>query len=273
LGNRAFYRDGWEVVTAHRALTPFSEDRWQLFHTEEDPTQAHDVAHQFPERVTELVAGWETSAWANQVFPLDEGNRLKYLLKPPGLEAFDLPVRLVARQPTLERWRSSRLISGRSFRITVEWAYEAGDIGVLVAHGGQEGGYLLYVEGGELHFVQNQFGTPRRLPPVPLGDASSAVVVDVHAPGGGVWEVELRVDGGDAVRGVGFLQMAGFLPFNGIDIGIDRRSPVLWDLHQRHGSFPFTGHLEAVTFEPGAASPDAAQRRIDEAIAVGIGLE
>lgn len=273
LGNRAFYRDGWEVVTSHRALTPFSDDRWQLFNSAEDPTQVHDVAQEFPERVSELSSAWEEAAWDNQVFPLDEGNRLKYLLKPPGLEGFDLPVRLIARQPTLERWRSSRIIAGRSFRITVEWAYRTGDVGVLVAHGGQEGGYLLYVEDGQLHFLQNQFGTARRLRPVTLADGCTEVVVDVQAPGAGRWEVELRVDGVTTEREGGFVQMAGFLPFNGIDVGIDRRSPVSWDLYQRHGCFPFTGQLAAVTFTPGAVSPDAAQRQIDEAIALGIGLE
>jgi arylsulfatase len=50
----------------------------------------------------------------------------------------------------------------------------------------------------------------------------------------------------------------------GIDIGIDRRSPVSWDLYQRRGPFPFTGGLEAVRFEPGALTPDAPRLQLDE---------
>ena len=46
-----------------------------------------------------------------------------------------------------------------------------------------------------------------------------------------------------------------------------------WELYQRHRSFPFTGRLTAVTYEPGSVAPDAAERLIDEARRVGIGLE
>ncbi len=273
IGNRAFYRDGWEVVTFHQALTPFREDRWQLFHTENDPTQCHDLADEHPELVKELVSAWDDAAWENQVFPLYEGNRLKYYLKPPGLEAFTTPVRLSPKTPTLERWRASRLITGRSFRVVVDWSYRRGDEGILVAHGGQEAGYVLYVEDECLHFLQNQFGEPRPLPPIPLGGSSTEVVLDVHAPGGGAWGVEVAVDGEQAASGDGFVQFAGFLPFEGIDVGVDRRSPVSWELYQRHGCFRFTGALHAVTYEPGPLAPDAEQRRIDEARRIGIGLE
>jgi hypothetical protein len=38
-------------------------------------------------------------------------------------------------------------------------------------------------------------------------------------------------------------------------LGIDRRSPVAWPLHERHGSFRYTGALESVTYVPGAPAP------------------
>lgn len=273
IGNRAFYRNGWEVITFHQALTPFREDRWQLFHTEADPTQCHDLADVHPDLVKELVSAWDDAAWDNQVFPLYEGNRLKYYLKPPGLEAFTTQIRLSPRTPTLERWRASRLITGRSFRIVVDWAYRRGDQGILVAHGGQESGYLLYVEDACLHFLQNQYGEPKRLPSIPLGTASTQLVVDVRAPGAGEWRVEVAVDGEQVASGDGFVQFAGFLPFEGIDVGLDRRSPVSWEVYRRHGCFRFTGVLHAVTYLPGPLSPDAEQRRIEEARRIGIGLE
>jgi hypothetical protein len=272
-GHRGFRRGDWEVVTCHELRTPFSEDRWELFDMASDPSQVRDLAAEQPQRLAEMVAAWEDAAWDNQVFPLYEGNRLKYYLKPPGLEVFSRPVRLSPRTPTLERWRAAQLITGRSFRIVVDWAYRPGDQGILVAHGGQEAGYVLYVEDGALHFVQNQHGTPVPLPAVPLGEASAEVVVDVTAPGGGAWDVELLVDGESRARAGGFVQFSGFLPFEGIDVGLDRRSPVSWDLFQRHGSFPFTGALTDVTYRPGEVAPDAAQRLVDEARRVGIGLE
>ena len=45
--------------------------------------------------------------------------------------------------------------------------------------------------------------------------------------------------------------------FQGIDVGIDRRSPVSWDLYQRFGPFPYTGTLHSVRYDPGEPAPDA----------------
>ena len=50
IGHRGFYRDGWEAVVFHENQTPFSEDRWELFHVAEDLNQRHDLAAEHPER-------------------------------------------------------------------------------------------------------------------------------------------------------------------------------------------------------------------------------
>jgi arylsulfatase A-like enzyme len=271
-GARGYYRDGWEAATVRRPLTSFDSEHWQLFDMEADPTQRRDLSEENPELVEDLKKAWESAAWENQVFPLDEGSGLKFFNHPQH-EAWTRPLRLTPGLPTLERYRSSRLIDGRSFQVAVDWAYRDGDEGVLVAHGGQAGGYLLYVEDGELRFEENEYGRPRRLPPVRLGESSSRVVLDVSAPGGGTWEVEISVDGEVRASGEGFAQFISFLPFEGIDVGIDRRSPVSWDLRQRRGTFPFSGRLDAVTYVPGAQGPDAPQRRIEQARAVGLDLQ
>jgi len=273
IGNRGFYRDGWEAVTVRRPLTPFRDEHWHLFDVEKDPTQCHDLSRENPALVEELKEAWEQAAWRNQVFPLDEGSGLKFLRRPPHDRDLAVPVRILPGTPTLERHRSSLLIDGRSFQIVVDWSYRPGAEGVLVAHGGQEAGYVLYVEDGTLCFEQNQYGVPKALPPVPLTGESGRVVVDVQVPGGGRWAVSLHVDGREVVSGDGFSQLAGFLPFGGIDVGVDRRSPVSWDLHTRRGTFPFSGTLHSVTYVPGVESPDRNEERIRQAIAVGIDLQ
>ena len=45
--------------------------------------------------------------------------------------------------------------------------------------------------------------------------------------------------------------LLGFAPFQGIDVGIDRRSPVVWSVYEAHGAFPYSGELIAVTYTPG----------------------
>ena len=52
-------------------------------------------------------------------------------------------------------------------------------------------------------------------------------------------------------------------PFEGIDIGIDRRSPVDWALYEREGPFPFAGRLHWVRYEPGERAPDAPARFVE----------
>ena len=52
----------------------------------------------------------------------------------------------------------------------------------------------------------------------------------------------------------------GMAPFEGIDVGIDRRSPVSWEIYERFGPFPYTGRLHHVRYEPGEPAPDSAGR-------------
>jgi arylsulfatase A-like enzyme len=271
MGNRAIYDDGWEALTVHPALTPFSEDKWQLYNIAEDPTQVNDLAEAEPERLAALVDLWEQEAWDNQVFPLDEGARVKYLYRPDGEEVYSEPLWIQRGTPTLERWRSGRFIAGRSFRIIPDLDLRPGDEGVLVAHGGQESGYILYVENNRVVFVHNNCGDTRCIDAEVR--AGAEIVLDITAPGGRIWNVSLVVDGSERARLDGVRQFGGFLPFNGIDVGRDTRSPVDWDVFRRHGSFPFTGLLRGVRYDPGPLAPDAPANLLEEAIRIGLALE
>ncbi|HXH56978.1 hypothetical protein [Iamia sp.] len=48
-------------------------------------------------------------------------------------------------------------------------------------------------------------------------------------------------------------------PFEGIDVGLDRRSPVVWRLYEAHGPYPYTGVITSVAYEPGPRPPDVPQ--------------
>ncbi len=52
-------------------------------------------------------------------------------------------------------------------------------------------------------------------------------------------------------------------PFEGIDVGIDRRSPVDWDIYECDGPFPYSGTLRWARYEPGEWAPDAPVRFLD----------
>ena len=64
-----------------------------------------------PTSCAELAAAWEEAAWANQVYPLDEGTQRQVPASgPPRSEVFGEPVTICRGTPTLERWRSVQLI-------------------------------------------------------------------------------------------------------------------------------------------------------------------
>jgi arylsulfatase len=266
-GHRGFYRTGWEIVTRHMPRTPFGDHEWELYDLHGDRTETRDLALLQPERVRELAEGWEAAARHNQVYPLDEGSGLRYLTRPPWEDALRGPVRLLRGTHTLERYRSQLLIQWRSFTVDIELQAQPGDQGMLLAHGDQGGGYAVYVDDREaqhaLVYVHNGYGDMAELRTEPLPDDCEHVRLVVTAPGGWRWNVALEVDG----RPVGAIDRlvmpAAMAPFEGIDVGIDRRSPVSWDIYERHGPFPFTGELIAATYTPGELAPDAGSRFVD----------
>jgi arylsulfatase len=248
VGNRGYYRDGWEVVTDHRPLTPITEAEWELYDLTSDPTETRDLAAARPELVAELAAAWETAAWANQVYPLDEGSGTKFLQRPARSDVYGEPVTLFPGTPTLERWRAQQLVANRSF--TVDVRLRSLGEGVLVAHGDQGGGYSLAITDGSLVFHHNDGrGVVRAL----TGPVSLDVGLAFTAPGGGTWSVSLLVDGAEVAAGDGFTMLFPMAPFQGIDVGIDRKSPVVWE----RGPAPYTGEIASVTYTPGSLAPDA----------------
>lgn len=273
IGHRGFYRDGWSAVTFHENQTAFSNDQWQLYHVDEDINERHDLAETEPEKLAELIEGWDDAAWQNRVYPLDDGTRLNQVLKPPEHGLLSRPMRILAGSPTVERYRSARLIAGRSFTVTIDLEHQPGDEGILVAHGGQDAGYVLWVEDGRLHFEVNEGGHPNRLDPMPLTGACRQIVIDVEAPGGRRWNISVSADGVAGISGEDLKQPVGFLPFEGIDVGVDRRSPVSWELFSRRGAFPYSGTIEAASYEPGPLAPDSAELRIDDLRQIGLALE
>ncbi|MEE2768228.1 MAG: arylsulfatase [Actinomycetota bacterium] len=262
-GHRGMYREGWSAVTCHQRRTPFSEDTWELYNLDVDPTETHDLASVEPTKLAELQEAWENAAWENQVFPLDEGANLVHLVRPPWEEDLEEVQTFYPGTPTVERYRASKLINFRSFEVQVELDYREGDQGILVAHGDQGGGYALYVEEGRLFHVHNGYGTMTEVDCGPMVDGTSEVALAVKAVGDLIWDTTVLVDGAVAAQTPGLAVLMAMAPFEGIDVGIDRRSPVSWSVYNRHGPFPYTGILHSVTYSPGELAPDAGPLWVD----------
>ena len=101
LGSRGIWHDGWKAVTTHPTLSGwghFNDDTWELYHTEVDRAELHNLAGEEPGRLAELVGLWFPEAGANQALPLDDrsGCRNPHHASPPAGSAAQ-PVRLLSR--------------------------------------------------------------------------------------------------------------------------------------------------------------------------------
>ncbi len=75
LGSRGVWHDGWKAVTNHPTIAgwgDFSSDTWELYHTDVDRAEVHDLSGQEPRRLQELINLWHAEAGTHGAFPLDD---------------------------------------------------------------------------------------------------------------------------------------------------------------------------------------------------------
>jgi hypothetical protein len=224
----------------------------------EDFAEGIDLARQHPAKLQELVEAFDTAAWANMVYPLDNRsptqkfNELPPHQRPPA----SARRRFLPGGQTVHRGTIVPLVADRSFKITVAFAHGVEDEGVLFAIGDVTGGFVAYVEGGRLRLFYNGFGDFHELagPAVAAGDRTA--VFEYEAQGGRRGRGRLMVD---AVSG----DWADLSPtlmngiHEGLDIGLDRRGPVSWDLYERRGIFRYPGTIRDLVIDSGPFAPDS----------------
>ena len=164
LGTRGIWRKGWKAATEHGPLPSnigkFDQDRWQLFHTDEDRAEAVDLADQHPEKLEELKALWAAEAEKYNVLPLNDLGFFDFA----ALEFHaEIPAsgRYVYYPDTTEVPEASAASThGRSFKIFAEVEFTGDSQGVIFAQGSRFGGYSLFVKGGKLVWSYNFLGVP-----------------------------------------------------------------------------------------------------------------
>ena len=79
IGNRGIYHKGWTAVTRHRTpwlmteVAPtFDDDIWELYDTNKDWSQAHDLSKEMPDKLHDLQRLWLIEATRNMVLPMDD---------------------------------------------------------------------------------------------------------------------------------------------------------------------------------------------------------
>jgi arylsulfatase len=162
LGSRAIWHQGWKAVTTHPTISGwshFNDDTWELYHTDTDRSELHDLADEHPGKLRELVNLWFAEAGANGAFPLDDRTPLE-VLNTPRPQLTSPRDRYLYYPDTADVPETQAVnIHNRSYTIGVQVDIPApGAQGVLFAHGARFGGHALYVKDNRLHYVYNFVG-------------------------------------------------------------------------------------------------------------------
>ena len=166
LGTRGIWHDGWKAVTTHPAISGwghFPQDTWELYHTDVDRSELHDLAAKESDRLAELIGLWFYEAGVNQAYPLDDRSAVEIITTPrPQLAPHR--TRYVYRPGGAEVPESVAVsIRNRDYSIGALVDLPGpGAAGVLFSHGGRFGGHALYVKDNRLHYVYNFVGSRKQ---------------------------------------------------------------------------------------------------------------
>jgi arylsulfatase A-like enzyme len=265
--NRGIYHRGWSAVTRHSVpwevgapMPALDDDVWELYGPD-DWTQAHDVAEQEPERLRDLQRLFLIEAAKYDVLPLDDRR----------VERFNADL---AGRPQLVRGSSQVLFGGmgrlsensvivvknKSHSVTAQVVVpEGGAQGVIVAQGGEFGGWALYAREGVPVYSYNLFGlqTTRVEGSSAIAPGEHQVRMEFAYDGGGLakgGDVTLFVDGAEV--GQGRLEATQPLIFSAdetTDVGSDAATPVD---DYGPGGHRFTGRVEWVQIDIDEAAED-----------------
>jgi arylsulfatase len=143
----------------------YENDRWELFHTDEDPTEMHDLAAEHPARLQELINLWFHEAGKYLGLPLLDLTPVEVLADPTRPQVTPPRDRYVYWPGAAEVPESAAVnIRNRSYSIAVEVHVDSNNAsGVLFSHGARFGGHALYVKDGKLKYVYNFVGSKEQI--------------------------------------------------------------------------------------------------------------
>ncbi|WP_165190100.1 arylsulfatase [Caulobacter soli] len=261
--NRAIYDKGWIACAQHtlpwrQDLAPghWENDRWELYHLDEDFSEAKDLAAVHPDKLAELKAVFDEEARKNGVYPFDDrgsGRLATPKPSPGGADPNRTHFTYYAGASRLAETASPNT-KNRSHRIVAQIEMpETGGEGMIVAAGGASAGYALYVQDGKLVYHYNWFERERTtlVSSVPVPAGRSTVSIEFAYDGGGLGkggEAVIGIDGQEVGRTRIENTVAGRFGIDTFGVGSDTGSPVGKSYKT---PFRFTGKVLRVDVELG----------------------
>jgi hypothetical protein len=253
-------------------LNDLDANGWELFHIADDPAETTNLATEHPEKLEEMITRWYVEAGKYQVLPLDGTLMQRILAERPKLAASrdrfvfypNLSVVPLGSVPQ---------VFNRPHSITADVELRAeGAEGVLLAHGGVAGGYVLFVKDGKLHYVHNYLGLEelKVSSSIPVPEGRTTLRYEFEPTGkpnpregkGAPGRAQLYIN--DELVGNEEFPVTVPITFGieGLSCGYDFGEAVS---REYHGSFEFTGHIYSVTVDLSGdliADDEATVRRI-----------
>jgi len=259
MASRGIYHDGWfasargprepwvgGIPPGIREWSPLT-DTWELYHIDEDWSQANDLAAEHPAKLEEMKALFLTESAKNKNLPIGGGLWSTVLYHPEDAPAspltewtFDHPLTYMPESAAPKLGKISSLVT-----MDIEVPEKAN--GVLYALAGFSGGLCAYVRDNVLHYEFNLF-TVRRTKikgdkPIPAGQTRIEIESKLVDKIGGPIDVTLKVNGEEV--GSGRVPNGMSLHFTSnatFDIGTDLDSPVSLDYFDE-APFAYNGKI------------------------------
>ncbi len=273
-GHRSIFHDGWRAVCpwpgpsfaeAEKPLgTPITADMlteldatgWELYNMAEDPTENTDLAAGNKAKLIELISMWYTEAGKYNVLPIDSRLTMRIADDRPVLAEAQTSYTYYPKTQTVP-YHSAAIVLNRPHSITADVEFKKGDEGVLLSHGGNDGGYALYIKDDKLQYAHNYVARDiyHVVSTEALPEGRHQLRYEFEVTG----KPDLRTGKGAPGRGqlyvdenlVGQVDIPVTVPIlfglgGGIHCGADPCSPVTPDYDP---PFEYTGKLHAVTVD------------------------
>ena len=263
-GNRGIYHEGWTASTRHSIpwlmveLPPLENDVWELYHVDEDFSQANNLAQSNPEKLKELQDLFIKEAIKNHVLPIDDRRVERFNAEIAGRGDIMGDRTSLTLYEGMTGIMENVFINNKSKSYTIEAEVELKDSktdGVIICQAGRFGGWSLYMINGKVYHNYNFFGLEHtKISSTKVLEAGKhqikyEFIVDEPKPGTG-GNCTLYIDGQKVAEGyIPKTEPFAYSGDEGVDVGTDNETNVTNDYKEEDNRF--TGKINKVTVDIG----------------------